>query len=461
MTAAGLDAHFNTLVFDYARCKADKDLKKCLTEVQKKSKTPKPLESTQFSDEVIKINRKKDRQLRCLLITDQAIYNFKPKKYKEFQRRIGFEDLQCVVLSKNSDEMVFQVSNEHDYRFVVPRKADALTMLQRGYEAVHSLTKKKLELVYSDEKELDDFVVTKSMIANTKTKEMNAKLAAAGAAAAANASGGGSGGSGGGSGLTSPTSANSKQPSPTTKPATPASGAASPTSANGSDGKTSPPMGALASQSGQFPAVKRSSGEKGGLVRSSVRASTVVTTTGSGGLLGLRNGGSGGSGSGSGASGGPQYWFVEGWLTKQAGSSLTTKWERRYCVLDVNQISYYFPKIKGQLSLPGCRVVNTGGAGLALPQASALGSDAASLVNHALAQRAAANREAQMFPFTVCYDKDKKFEVAAETEADLARWTAAFESYGPGKDKKDQVSNHKHRSCLLTPLIVLTVPFVV
>ena len=90
------------------------------------------LESVQFSDEVIKINRKEKHQQRCasaacmllnrfvtcsaLVITNHAIYNFAPKKFSSCKRSIPIRELKAVILSRASDEMVFQVDKSYDYR---------------------------------------------------------------------------------------------------------------------------------------------------------------------------------------------------------------------------------------------------------------------------------------------------------------------------------------------------------
>jgi hypothetical protein len=87
---------------------------------------------------------------------------------------------------------------------------------------------------------------------------------------------------------------------------------------------------------------------------------TAVIGGGGGGALGLGLGAIGESSAAAGGGGGGgagaaaaltkfnelEFVTVEGWLTKKAGASLTNKWDRRYCVLTQNQISYSFPKIK-------------------------------------------------------------------------------------------------------------------
>ena len=73
-------------------------------------------EKLKFADSVIKINKRDKAQARHLILTDVAIYNFLPKKYSKCQRRINYRRLQAMVLSQSSEELVFQVRGERDYR---------------------------------------------------------------------------------------------------------------------------------------------------------------------------------------------------------------------------------------------------------------------------------------------------------------------------------------------------------
>lgn len=78
-----------------------------------------PPEELKFSDTVIKINKVDRQQKRLLVITNKAIYNFLPRTYRKFQRRILLADLRGMIMSRSSDELVFQISNNYDYRFGV------------------------------------------------------------------------------------------------------------------------------------------------------------------------------------------------------------------------------------------------------------------------------------------------------------------------------------------------------
>lgn len=57
-------------------------------------------EAVQFSDLVIKINRKGKEQSRCMLITDRAVYNLVPNdKYNNVKRRIPLERIAAITKS--------------------------------------------------------------------------------------------------------------------------------------------------------------------------------------------------------------------------------------------------------------------------------------------------------------------------------------------------------------------------
>jgi hypothetical protein len=100
------------------------------------------------------------------VVTDSAIYNFKPKSYSHSQRRIPVWHMgepalvlaapsrvpqalrarppaslllltaapraEGLILSKSSDEVLFQVTNDYDYRFVIQRRAELVEMVRRS-----------------------------------------------------------------------------------------------------------------------------------------------------------------------------------------------------------------------------------------------------------------------------------------------------------------------------------------
>ena len=78
-------------------------------------------ETVQFSCVASKVRDTDGKsQKRVLVITNLAIYNFKPNKYKHFQRRMLLERLTSLLLSvDNATEFVihFDCADEYDYTF--------------------------------------------------------------------------------------------------------------------------------------------------------------------------------------------------------------------------------------------------------------------------------------------------------------------------------------------------------
>ena len=82
---------------------------------------PSP-EQVQFSDFLVKINKKGKEQTRALLITDKAVYNLMPNDFKKCKRRIKLENIGSISVSQTSDEFVVHVPEEYDYRFKSSKK---------------------------------------------------------------------------------------------------------------------------------------------------------------------------------------------------------------------------------------------------------------------------------------------------------------------------------------------------
>jgi hypothetical protein len=62
-------------------------------------------ESVLFADTLIKVNRMGMRQQRSIVVTTLALYNFKPKAYRSWQRRISVADLDRVVVLSGTSEL--------------------------------------------------------------------------------------------------------------------------------------------------------------------------------------------------------------------------------------------------------------------------------------------------------------------------------------------------------------------
>ena len=107
----------------------NKNFQKCLEKFRKNKKNREhffdadPTEVTErvrYSDILIKINRKGKRQKRALVVTNLAVYNFKPGSYKSFQRRINTAHLDKIICLAGVNEFVlcmWEYSFDYDYRF--------------------------------------------------------------------------------------------------------------------------------------------------------------------------------------------------------------------------------------------------------------------------------------------------------------------------------------------------------
>lgn len=92
-----------------------------------------------FSEEVGKINEAGFYQKRNFIVTPQNVYNFKGDSFDMAQRRIPIRQLDGLVVSNVSQEVVLQVSGEHDYHIDFThhktRQRDAfVTVVTREFE---------------------------------------------------------------------------------------------------------------------------------------------------------------------------------------------------------------------------------------------------------------------------------------------------------------------------------------
>jgi len=84
----------------------------------------------EFSDAVLKVNKRDKAQKRDLIITTTHVYIFKEAGYKSCQRETHITQIRAVVLAKGQpDEMLLQVRGSYDYRLLVVKRADAMRIL--------------------------------------------------------------------------------------------------------------------------------------------------------------------------------------------------------------------------------------------------------------------------------------------------------------------------------------------
>ena len=106
-----------------------------------------------FSDSITKINKKLIEQKRSLIITDQALYNFKENTLK---RRIPVKSIKALTVSKTSNEFVIHgEETEYDYHYRYKNKRKIIQILAAVY---YFATFHKLNFALVKEEKLADYV---------------------------------------------------------------------------------------------------------------------------------------------------------------------------------------------------------------------------------------------------------------------------------------------------------------
>ena len=116
-------------------------------------------EDIYYSDKIFKIRQGlfSSNQERIILITNQALYNFKGKEKK---RRIEIANLSGVTISKISEQFIIHGKNEeYDYLYTSPNRLKIIEILEEIYESV---TQNELLFSIVNEKDLTKYVVGKS-----------------------------------------------------------------------------------------------------------------------------------------------------------------------------------------------------------------------------------------------------------------------------------------------------------
>ena len=106
-----------------------------------------------FSDSLIKINKKLVEQIRTLIITEKALYNFKEKSLK---RRLLIKDIFGITTSKTSQEFVIHgEAGEYDYHYKYKNKRKIIQILAAVY---YYNTFHQLRFALVKEENLKDYV---------------------------------------------------------------------------------------------------------------------------------------------------------------------------------------------------------------------------------------------------------------------------------------------------------------
>jgi len=94
-----------------------------------------------------------------MIITNRAVYNCKNNNMSKCKRRIALADIEGITQSTVSDEFVLHVPAEYDYRFMGPRKAEAIEWIQSARE---KLTGKSMMVAQSSQVVLKSVTVTRT-----------------------------------------------------------------------------------------------------------------------------------------------------------------------------------------------------------------------------------------------------------------------------------------------------------
>jgi hypothetical protein len=90
-------------------------------------------ETVHFSGMVSKINGSGRTQARALIITEKAVYNCMEKTFA-IKRRIPFESIAAITVSRGSGEFIFHVPSEYDYHYSGVYKEDVQVILNWSFE---------------------------------------------------------------------------------------------------------------------------------------------------------------------------------------------------------------------------------------------------------------------------------------------------------------------------------------
>lgn len=109
--------------------------------------------------EVLKVNAAGKKQIRYLVLTNQAVYNIVPKKALfgkstmalKVQRRIELSKLLGItVTSPEVSDFVTHVDQEHDYWFKRPRRTQVILAIAKEYGKVTKGAELKVDVTYED-----------------------------------------------------------------------------------------------------------------------------------------------------------------------------------------------------------------------------------------------------------------------------------------------------------------------
>jgi len=83
-----------------------------------------------YSRNMTKVNRRGKEQTRTLVITNKAVYNLIPNKWKKYKRRVPLREIFMVTLSSKTDEFVIHIPKQYDYYFKSDDKQNVSKSIQ-------------------------------------------------------------------------------------------------------------------------------------------------------------------------------------------------------------------------------------------------------------------------------------------------------------------------------------------
>ena len=100
---------------------------------------PNP-EIVEYTTKLTKINKRGKKQLRIFILTDKALYNVKPNKISEMQRRIDLKDIASITCSMSSLEFTINIPTQYDYRYQATdneQQKEIIRILSATYKRVN------------------------------------------------------------------------------------------------------------------------------------------------------------------------------------------------------------------------------------------------------------------------------------------------------------------------------------
>lgn len=122
-----------------------------------------------WSSNELKVNWRGKSQKRVLVITNKALYNFRPKDIVNFKRRIRLSTIGCLTISSKADEFILQIPEEYDYRYR-SQNTRKIALLLRNL--IMEDEGRKLKISIADQGQIEEFIVTKHAVMGYSREEI-------------------------------------------------------------------------------------------------------------------------------------------------------------------------------------------------------------------------------------------------------------------------------------------------